>query len=467
MVGSANRVSLLARYLVALGQDTRDTDTDTGTDTETKTKIKTSVKRKRLHMLYLLNDLFHHTKYHLSSGDAFSTLSASLQPHLAELLSYAAAYDREKHPKHHRRLSEVLDIWQENGYFESEYFDKLRDVVASAAVSGPVQVSTSADAESTQPERKPRDGPYVMPPIHGDPATPYYDLPAGNMVPHIIPNSTVPLRPEMMKPLQFMAGPADEKLVQAMKVFFTDVDRIYEPGALESSDGIVDIDELGQPVVRDEITGDILEGETYYGWSRSFCQQMKKRNVPSQSRSRSGSRSRSPPRRYSSASDDSRYRSRSRTRSRSPSPSRSRQKRYTPSPSRSRSRSYSPAPAQPQHAYTYPQQQHHHRQQGYPPQPPQMPFPGNPFPPPSNYQNSWPLPHYPNFPPPQMQMPAPGSGPGPGPGPPGLSAPPMPMPMPMPMPPGPGMYNYPSPGQGWNSQPPPPPPMPPSGRGWR
>ncbi|KAL4929654.1 RNA polymerase II-binding domain-containing protein [Aspergillus undulatus] len=448
VVSSSNRVGLFAKYLVTLSASLGDSaDTDANAK---ETRQRPSVKRKRLHMLYLLNDVFHHTKYHNSSTAAFSTLSGSLQPHIVDLLSYAAAYDREKNPKHHRRLAELLDIWQEHGYFGADYVGKLREVVANAAVSGPVATSTSTPGAEVETDRKSRDVPFVMPPTHGDPSTPYYDLPAGNLIPHIIPNSTAPLRPDMIKPLQFLAGPADEKLVTALKVFLADVGRIYSPGELNPEDGIVDIDELGQTVVRDEITGDILEGETYYGWSRSFCQQMKKRNARGASESRS--RSRSPPkrRRYNSASDDSRYRSRSRSQSR---------RRYD-SRSRSRSRSYSPAPA----ALTPSQHQPplpppHHRpnsyaQQGYPPQPPpQMPFlpSGNAFPPPPppNYQGAWPpppppMPNYPNFPPPFPQMQ----------GRPGQGSPQMP----------PGPYNYPSPGgRGWHQHPPPPP----SGRGWR
>ncbi|KAL4936000.1 hypothetical protein BDV06DRAFT_205863 [Aspergillus oleicola] len=473
VVSSSNRVGLLAKYLVALSGSFGDGDKGTSAK-ESQAPSRPSVKRKRLHMLYLLNDLFHHTKYHNSTTAAFSALSGSLQPHIVDLLSYAAAYAREKHQKHHRRLAELLDIWQEHRYFSADYVGKLREVVANSAVSGPITTSAGAPGAevASDSDRKSRDVPFVMPPTHGDPSTPYYDLPAGNLIPHIIPNSTAPLRPDMIKPLQFLAGPADEKLVTALRVFLTDVDRIYDPGDLNPEDGIVDIDELGQTVVRDEITGDILEGETYYGWSRSFCQQMKKRNT----RERSESRSRSPPkrRRYSSASDDSRYRSRSR--------SRSPRRRYD-SRSRSRSRSYSPpAPAQSSAPFNQTQPPHHHQhpppppppnpyaqsQPAYPPQAHHQmpPFPpgGNaypPPPPPPNYQGAWPppppppMPNYPNFPLPFPQMHQGQGLPGHGQGPPQMPA-------------GPGPYNYPPPGpsgrRGWHQNPRPPPP---SGWGWR
>lgn len=434
-----------AKYLVALsGSLTSDGGTRPGT----------SAKRKRLHILYLLNDLFHHTKYHLDSSAAFLTLIGSCQPYIVEVLGYAAAYDREKHPKHHHRLDELLDIWAEHGYYGADYVHKLREVVKNAAVSGPVKTSIGVEENNTDTANNQKSGkdiPFVMPSTHGDPSTPFYDLPAGNMVPHIIPNSTVPLRPDSIKPLQFLAGPADETLVNALKGFMKDVDQIYESGKLEprDNDEVVDIDELGQPVIRDATTGEVLSGETYYGWSRGFCEQMKKRNNQtgrrslsrshsrswSRSSSRSQSRSRSPSRRRYSDSPQRR----SYSRSRSASPRRRRQA------SRSRERSYSPAEPGPGFSqgpgpgYTFqpPYQQLQFPSAAPPPPGPppisQPPFPPHmypgmipPPPPPPNYQGTWPPPGMP-MPPGMMMMnpmnmqfpsaappPPPGSGPGAG-----------------------------------------------------
>lgn len=297
-----------------------------------------------------------------------------------------------------------------------------------------------------------------MPSSHGDPSTPYYDLPAGNLVPHIIPNSTVPLRPESIKPLQFLAGPADEKLVTALKVFMKDVDQIYEPGKPQpqNDDEVVDIDELGQPVIRDTVTGEILNGETYYGWSRTFCEQMKKRNTKgadrsrSRSWSRSASGSRSPPvrRRYSGSpySDDSLSRSRSPgsrrgglggqsySRSRSPPrrPSPSRERSYSP-PAPSAQKSFPPPykrkefpsaapPPPPGIPPPPPMNQHHFAPGSAPPPPPSMhnagmmPHSSAPPLPPPNYQGPWPPP-----PPPMPGMPGMNFTPGQAPTPPGMN----------------------------------------------
>ncbi|PYI12252.1 hypothetical protein BO78DRAFT_392929 [Aspergillus sclerotiicarbonarius CBS 121057] len=437
VVSSSNRVGGWAKYLAALS----------GSLEASPAAGRTSGKRKRLHILYLLNDVLHHTKYHLDTSAAFSTLCGSLQPHVVELLGYAASYDRDKNPKHHRRLDQLLDIWEEHGYYGSDYVDKLREVVKNSSVSGPVKTSLSVEESNVDisggAKHVPsgRDVPFVMPATHGDLSMPYYDLPAGNLVPHIIPDSTVPLRAESIKPLQFLAGPADENLVVALKKFMKDVDQIYGGGEPEhQEDEVVDVDDLGQVVLRDA-DGEVVDGDTYYGWSRSFCQQMKKRRARGEtSRSRSRSRSRGSPkrRRYSDSESDwsSRSRSRSPRRSgrrdsRTRSPSRPR------SASRERSKSYSPRPPAPRSipppippAEYHPPPIHHHQHPPYgnaapppppppvgyhPPPPPPMAYPPagpggaphyplppgaapTPPPPPPNYQGPWPPP-----PPPPMQ----------------------------------------------------------------
>jgi hypothetical protein len=324
-------------------------------------------------------------------------------------------------------------VWEENGYYSKEYIDKLREAVKNASEAGKHDEGRSTPTQNGDQDatsKVARSVPYVMPAVHGDPSTPWFDLPAGNLMPHIVPNSTRPINPDMIKPLQFVAGPADDDLVLAVTGLLDDVQRIY--GEMEQDDNVgLDIDELGQPIILDEITGDVLEGEGYYGWSRSFCEKMKRRRKgldgpdrdgsrgrTSRSQSRSSSRSRKR-RRYSQSDDESspddQRRSRTRrdyssSRSRSPdvhrrsnghSRSRSRNKPYSRSPPRSLSPT---KPEQYPRDVRHPSAQH---PQGLPPKPPmppnppghfqeynaQFPPPPPPFPPPPNMNfNSWPPP---------------------------------------------------------------------------
>ncbi|OKL64260.1 hypothetical protein UA08_00390 [Talaromyces atroroseus] len=420
VVASSNRAAGLGKYLSALSASF-----DTASAKEQPASLKpagpgTSGKRRRLHILYLLNDILHHTKYHTNEGvSAFVNFSSALQPHAIELVGFAASFDRKKNPKHHRRLDQLLDAWYDHGYYSAEYLNKLRELVRNAEsvdmIKASVGLSEGAGQAQTQVSR--REAPYIMPASHGDPSTPYYDLPAGNFVPHIIPDSTTPIRPDTVKPLQFLAGPADQKLVGIMKEFFQDVDQIYRSNESEVSDNAhAEIDELGQAVVRDEKSGEIIDGDTYYGWSRDFCLQMKRRKakrIYSQSRSHSpGVNVRSRRRRYSDSNSRD-YDSRSpERRSRSPSSNasgegyRPRSGAQTRSRSRSRSNSYSPRPASPPQSFPNSQQIFQ------PPTPPSLPpnpayslngppsFPPQysvnlPPPPPLNYNAPWPTPHVP------------------------------------------------------------------------
>lgn len=333
---------MLGKYLVALSESFKPTSLEDGYP-QTGSR-RHSGKRNRLHILYLLNDVFHHTKYHANNGpSAFVTFSSALQPHVVELLGFAASYDRKKNPKHYRRLNQLLGAWSDRGYYSTDYINKLREAVNNAESVDAIKASVGLvdDAANTQPKGNRRDAPYVMPPTHGDSSTPYYDLPAGNFVPHIIPDSTAPIRPDIVKPLQFVPGPADQKLVGALKKFFNDVDRIYGSTDFELGENTeIDINELGQTIVRDEKSGDIVDGDTYYGWSRDFCVQMKRRKekYSARNRSRSGSHAADDRRRRRySDSNSSGYSRRDDRMSRSSSRSHSRGRRR-----HSRSRSKSP-----------------------------------------------------------------------------------------------------------------------------
>ena len=397
-----------------------------------------SGRRRQLYILYLLNDLLHHTKYHSGSPLAQSTLTVGLQSHLTTLLGHASAYNPDVYASQHRKIQGLLDIWESNGYYQSSHVELLRDTVLNAAKlgftknHGESKSSNSVGNEAFGEER--RGAPYTMPASHGDLSTPFYDLPAGNLLPHILPNSAAPINPQLIKPLQFVAGPADASLATAVNDFLQKVESL-DGMSFGDKAKIMDLDELGQSVLRDDITGDVLEGEGYYGWSRAFCERMKRRGEGVEDftkvarRETSTDRSLSPRkrRRYSdSGSSRNRGRSRSssvgpregtrywneeRSLSRSGSGSRDkRQYRSLRSRSRSISRSASYSPPQKMPAFQQPVSVIHTQPsfktppQG--PSPPPPPFPhafsqnfplgpgGGPIPPPPppNNQGQWPPP---------------------------------------------------------------------------
>ncbi|MCJ1475857.1 hypothetical protein MMC13_004521 [Lambiella insularis] len=422
-VSSATRFTAVTKYLVALA-------TSLSGNSEQQQNGSTNVqrslgRRKQLHILYILNDLLHHTKYHQQQPSSHSTVLQTLQPHLVNLVEVTSAYEATKYPRQRRRISELLAEWERQYDYSAFYFQTLRDAVTNSALSdskkNPAALLIEDKAVDLQ-NRKKTDTPFLMPSMHGDPSAPYYELPAGNMMHHIIPNSATPINPHIMKPLQFTAGPPDESLVIAVKDFLKDVDVLYGHNPGEDEGISMEIDEIGQTFIRDEL-GEKVIGEAYYGWSKAFCEKMKMRRsgkIAPRSRGRSDSeeqRSLSPRkrRRYSS-SGGSRRSSRSDSRSYqrrqdsfSP-PTRMRSRTRSPprfgrrQSSRSPSRSYSP----PSTAYPPASAPRLEARSQYPSQSsvPQAPFPvpfpqgvalgpnGMPIPPPPppNYTGVWPPP---------------------------------------------------------------------------
>ncbi|KAK4204216.1 hypothetical protein QBC40DRAFT_272992 [Triangularia verruculosa] len=304
LLPSTARISSFCKYLVALsksiGQDKH------VTAQSARSRVP-SVRRRRLHILYILNDLLYHVKYR-SRDDGFAQ---NLEPALPALFKSAASFNNC--PKHIRKLRDLIALWEENQYFSQGHIQELREALETPADEG-----TANDAEHTAnsadglANNSVKSAPFIMPAMHGDPSLPWYDLPAGNWLPHIQKNSTKPMNPSLIKPLELNKGPADQNLVAAVKSLLLDIDKIYSTEA-DIGDTPRDIGQMGEMVEVDEITGEIIGGDTYYGWSRHFCKNMR-------ARKRNGGRR--------SERDNSRGRGITRS-------SRS----YSRSPSRSRSRS--------------------------------------------------------------------------------------------------------------------------------
>lgn len=484
VVTSAARSSALGKYLVALSRDFGQEKKEKGNSNANATiGPRTSPKRQRLHILYLINDILHHLKHHGSipttAQSLYQQFIASIQDPLVNLFKTTARYDPSQSVSFHRRLLDLVDIWSGYEYVDRALLGKLRKFVENATLA---ETADGEDA-SAEPMKNPRHAPYIMPSSHGDLSAAYYELPAATLMPLITPNSVTPIQQNAVKPLYFTAGPADPGLVSAMTKFFKDVDWIFSNGDpllsyaadLKAGD-VSDLDELGQIAIRDEDTNEILDGETYYGWSRPFCENMRRRMLQEKDRGgenggegrrrRSLSRSvstdeedRGRKRRYSSSSassyggrDSSRYHSPPRGRrysrrshSRSPVstsrpgphplryPKSASSPRPTPSPSRSAGR-YPPYRAEERNPYPQappaPSPLQHPPDQGFMMQnsmPMPVPHPittnGTFMPPvPPNYSGPWP--------PPPPPPPALSSGPLPPFPPGGIPIPPAPFPMP-------------------------------------
>ncbi|KAK4127525.1 hypothetical protein N657DRAFT_641529 [Parathielavia appendiculata] len=366
LVPSSSRIAPFCKYLVALSKSIGGEKDATALDS--KAGRVPSAKRRRLHVLYILNDILYHVK-HRNRDDGFAL---KLEPTISALVRSAASFNNC--PKHIRKIQNLIGLWEENGYFARTVIQQLRAAVEEGPTAGGGGQSTDdGDSSASAVAKAAKSAPWVMPAMHGDPSTPWYDLPAGNWMPVLEPNSTRPINPAMIKPLVLAQGPADKSLVEAVKSLLVDVERIYSK-EVNLDEPPPNVGRLGERVEIDELTGDIIDGDTYYGWSRAFCEKMKRRRrvrigrngrsdgdrgrTRSTSYTRSDSRSRSRPRDRSDVSSRSSERpdfkrqrmsgsppsrSRGRSRSRSPSGRRSPDRHRSRSYQRSRSRSRSPS----------------------------------------------------------------------------------------------------------------------------
>ncbi|PSS00791.1 hypothetical protein BD289DRAFT_423322 [Coniella lustricola] len=378
VVLSSTRTVAVIKYMVAFSesqqQQSQQAQQQAG-DVNNGTEHKPSAKRRRLHLLYIINDVLHHVKRRIQSTSLF----VDAAPRLPALLKSAASFP--KAPKHQKKLLDLVQLWQQEKYFSDTDINVLRAAVAEGPrATDPTTTDKNGATRSTAASStSAREASFVLPSTHGDTSAPWYDLPAANWLPAIEPNSTRPMNPSMIKPLRLAGGPADKDLVDAVKKLLGDVDKIYARTVqYEGDSSLLDLSQMGELLERDEL-GDLVGGETYYGWSKAFCEKMKTRrknngldrgrghtagSSRSDSRRRSYSRDRSSStgssgpafkRRRFSDSSRSRSPSQSRSRSRSGSQGRSRAARRHHDWSRSRSRrtsrtrqrsgSYSPAAA--------------------------------------------------------------------------------------------------------------------------
>ncbi|KAH6626888.1 hypothetical protein B0J18DRAFT_425944 [Chaetomium sp. MPI-SDFR-AT-0129] len=462
LVPSSARVPPFCKYLVALSRSFNG-EKGLGDTVSSKTGRVPSAKRRRLHVLYILNDILYHAKYRTRD----ETFAPKLETALPSLVRSAASF--QNCPKHVRKLQELVTLWEDNGYFSRGLIQQLRTAIEegpSAREGETNKTGEEADISASAVAKAAKNAPWVLPATHGDPSTAWYDLPAGNWLPVLEPNSTRPMNPGMIKPLVLSQGPADKKLIAAVKGLLVDIDKIYTKQEANGDGPPPNIGQMGERVEIDEITGEVIDGDTYYGWSRAFCEKMKRRRRgrgghndhrdgdrgrtrSRSSRSYSHSQSRSPNRRHgrSGSSDQSsgrpafkrqrlspsphsrrrsrsrsrsssdrsrsgRHRSRSyrRSRSHSRSASRSRSRaypnedgkgKYQPrSPNYSSSRSRSRSGSRSRSPLRFNQQQQHHQQQ----QQQQQPFypPGNNFMP--QPPNTWGQQHPPPPPPSNMHF---------------------------------------------------------------
>ena len=281
-----------------------------------------------MNLLYLINDLLHYTKFESYDRDLHARWVSSLKIYLPSAVAAAASFPRATHPKLHERLHTLLDIWERNQYLPGAFFKELREAADTAEKSS-VTDSDQATRQNQGPKVTKEES-FIMPSMHGDSSIKFFDWPAATMIPYIPRESRRPIATSDMRPLQFKPGPADEKLVNAVKGLLKEAERLYDPTCAADSE-VEGYDLMGHALVKDPITNNLVPRETYYGWSTGFCEQMNTRKKEHAQRERERERERARELARARERDDPRFRGRER------STSQPRRGRYSSSMSRSRS----------------------------------------------------------------------------------------------------------------------------------
>ncbi|KAK3365983.1 hypothetical protein B0T24DRAFT_683037 [Lasiosphaeria ovina] len=226
-----------------------------------------SAKRRCLSLLYILNDILYHTKVRMSD-ESFAKNLEGLGPVIPSLFSSTSSF--EKCPKHVAKIKALIGLWEQGMYFTDAFVAELR-----AALDSPLSGQHGLSSEGTAVAKAAKTPNFVFPSTHGDPSTPWFDLPAGNMISLLRQRPNRPMNPSDIKATVLPTSPPPADLVDAVKKLLVDVDKIYET-EVNVNETRPDINQMGEEFRIDETTGSTV-GDTYYGWSRNFCEQMKAR----------------------------------------------------------------------------------------------------------------------------------------------------------------------------------------------
>ncbi|RDA87610.1 hypothetical protein CP532_3954 [Ophiocordyceps camponoti-leonardi (nom. inval.)] len=268
VVPSKGRASTLGKYLVALAES-MEKDFD-----------RPSVRRRRLHALYIANDVLHHTV--VGRGDQH--LVEAWEAHLPPMIATASTF--EKCPKHLAKIRALIDLWETKRYVSADLANRLRESFARASdpESGTRIQMTQAALELA------KEAPYIMPAMHGDPSLPWHEQPASLWLAQLRPGVRESIRPSLVRPVQLNSGPASEALIKAVKDTLEDAETLYSKDSLRDRAN-VDFNPLGERLDQ--------RPQTYWGWSPQFCRRVKEGKHYVSKAAADGRRSRSRPRRRS------------------------------------------------------------------------------------------------------------------------------------------------------------------------
>ncbi|KAL9087242.1 MAG: hypothetical protein Q9165_006736 [Trypethelium subeluteriae] len=245
-VPSESRVIALGKYLTSLSLTV--TPPEPSKKDEKPANLQTSLRKKRIHLLYLINDLLHHTKYHAQQTGNHAILTARMKLHLPELMRDAASFDASKNKKLHQKLHDIISIWEDNNYYIKEFCNTLHQIAESAGkVSGDSQARGEETGNATNSNSQiATNVPLALPSTHGDRTAHWSDLPTGCTMQHVARNSTRPIKLREMRQLELNSRSAEPAMVEAIKWSLIESGQIRNPYPHYENRIIIDTNAMGQ-----------------------------------------------------------------------------------------------------------------------------------------------------------------------------------------------------------------------------
>ncbi|KAF2496538.1 hypothetical protein BU16DRAFT_525697 [Lophium mytilinum] len=199
------------------------------------------IPRRRMHILYLINDLLHYARFNQQNWSLFTALRDGLKDPVEVIVRSCAGGVMKGHPTSQQKLSDLLSLWQAQEYYPAGLIRTLQDIIDDRPLAAPTQ--------------------------HGFTGVAWHDQPAGLMVPILDLNPNGPVNTAQIRPISFQLGQASEALKIAVDKLLGSENRDGKGGDLDR--GVWDVDEMGQ-----RLEGDRTSFATYYGWSEDFCKRV-------------------------------------------------------------------------------------------------------------------------------------------------------------------------------------------------
>jgi CID domain len=223
---------------------------------------------KRLHLLFVLNDIAHHLKHTKKPGTR-ENFTKAMMTHLPGMFQHIVDSGGRKVPKHAAKLKDLLECWREKELFPSKLISRLGFIL------DPNDITDDMDIDD-----EPKDPIWDMPATLGTRSLPWHEQPGGSWFNAIHEDDY--LRPKDLKVANLPKGKVQPDLQAAVETLLSDVKRRHDDTFhFSKPEDKAWFDEIGQLAYNKN------QGMTYYGWSRAFVKKAwKKRGLRSSRSSR-------------------------------------------------------------------------------------------------------------------------------------------------------------------------------------